>query len=142
MLVSLLIVGLAASFNGLISAQLASRFPHAGGTYEYGYEMIHPLASLSAGWIFLISKLSGGGVVALGFGSYMQEFFPALDIRWTATVALAVLVLANIAGINKARLLNRIIVTITILSLLYFILSGLFTFDATQLQPFAPMGFQ
>ena len=142
MLVSLLIAGLAASFNGLSSAQLASKFPRAGGTYEYGYEMIHPLAGFSAGWMFLISKLSGGGVVALGFGSYLQKLFPALDVRWTATFTLLVLVLANIAGINKAGVLNRIIVTITVLSLLYFILSGLFTFDITHLRPFAPMGFE
>ena len=71
MLISLLIAGAAASFNGLSSAMLAARFPYAGGTYEYGYEMLHPLAGFSAGWLFLISKLTAGGVVALGFGSYM-----------------------------------------------------------------------
>lgn len=141
MLVSLLIAGAAASFNGLSSAMLAARFPYAGGTYEYGYEMLHPLAGFSAGWMFLISKLTAGGVVALGFGSYMQRFFPGLDIRWTATFALIILVMANLAGIKKAGLLNRVIVSITVLSLLYFIFSGFPVFDADHFQPFAPRGF-
>lgn len=140
MLVSLLVAGIAASFNGLSSAQLAARFPNAGGTYEYGYEMLHPLAGFSAGWMYLISKLAGGGVVALGFGSYMQGFFPFLDLRWTSTAALALLIAANIAGIKKAGRLNRLIVTITVLSLFYFILSGFTAFDVRNLQPFAPMG--
>lgn len=140
MLISLFIAGMAASFNGLSSAQLAARFPNAGGTYEYGYEMIHPLAGFSAGWMFLISKLSAGGVVGLGFGSYMQRFFPALDIRWTATVALALLIAANLFGIKKAGIVNRVIVTITVVSLLYFIISGFLVFDADNLQPFAPFG--
>lgn len=136
MLISLLIAGAAASFNGLSSAMLAARFPYAGGTYEYGYEMLHPLAGFSAGWLFLISKLTAGGVVALGFGSYMQQFFPALDVRWTATAALLFLVIANLAGIKKAGLLNRIIVSITVLSLIYFIFSGFAVFDAGNFQPF------
>ena len=99
-------------------------------------EKLHPLAGFSAGWLFLISKLTAGGVVALGFGSYMQRFFPALDIRWTATAALLFLVIANLAGIKKAGLLNRIIVSITVLSLIYFIFSGFAVFDAGNFQPF------
>ena len=140
LLVSLFIAGMAASFNGLSSAQLAARFPNAGGTYEYGYEMIHPLSGFSAGWMFLISKLAAGGVVGLGFGSYMQRFFPTLDIRWTATIALVLLIAANLAGIKKAGMLNRVITTITVGSLLYFIISGVVVFNPDNLQPFAPFG--
>lgn len=99
-------------------------------------EKLHPLAGFSAGWLFLISKLTAGGVVALGFGSYMQRFFPALDVRWIATAALLFLVIANLAGIKKAGLLNRIIVSITLLSLIYFIFSGFAVFDAGNFQPF------
>lgn len=103
LLISLFIAGMAASFNGLSSAQLAARFPNAGGTYEYGYEMIHPLAGFSAGWMFLISKLAAGGVVGLGFGSYMQRFFPTLDIRWTATIALVALDAIGADGMSASN---------------------------------------
>lgn len=86
--------------------------------------MIHPLAGFSAGWMFLISKLAAGGVVGLGFGSYMQRFFPTLDIRWTATIALVLLIAANLAGIKKAGMLNRVITMITVGSLLYLLFQG------------------
>ncbi|MDD2427338.1 MAG: amino acid permease [Eubacteriales bacterium] len=141
MLISLLIAGLAAAFNGLSSAQLAAGFPAAGGTYEYAYELLNPVAGFSAGWMFLASKLAAGGVVALGFASYLRGFFPALDQRWSATVIVVLLVLANIAGIRKAGMLNWVIVSITVLSLLYFISAGSEVFDAENLVPFAPFGF-
>lgn len=140
MLISLLVAGLAASLNGLSSAQLAAQFPKAGGTYEYGYELLHPLAGFSAGWMFLISKLAGGGVVALGFGSYLQLFFPGLDSRLSATIAVLIVLSANLSGIKKAGRLNRIIVTITVSALLYFVFAGFTVFDSSQFVNFMPHG--
>lgn len=140
MLISMLIAGLAASLNGLSSAQLAAQFPKAGGTYEYGYEMLHPLVGFSAGWMFLISKLAGGGVVALGFGSYLQMFLPALDSRLSATIAVLVVLIANLSGIKKAGRLNRMIVTVTISALLYFVFAGSAVFDSNHLMNFMPYG--
>ena len=142
MLIALVIAAIAATFNGLSSAQLAARFPKAGGTYEYGYEMLHPLAGFSAGWLFLISKLAAGSVVALGFGSYLQMFFPEIDIRLSATIILGILVIANILGIKKAGILNRVIVSITVLSLLYFIVSGTVSFDSNNFTPFLENGIE
>ncbi len=142
MLISLLIAGVAATFNGLSSAQLAAQFSKAGGTYEYGYELLHPLAGYSAGWMYLSSKLAAGGVVALGFGSYVQNFLPKLDVRLSATLAVITLIIANLAGIKKTGLLNRIIVAITVLALSYFIFSGLLIFEANNLVEFAPYGLQ
>lgn len=141
-LISLVFVGLAATFNGLSSAQLAARFPAAGGTYEYAYELLNPLVGFSSGWMFLVSKLSAGGVVALGFASYLQNFFNFPGQRWTATAIVILLVLANLAGIKKAGLLNRVIVSITVISLLYFIVAGFGVFKADYLFPFAPHGFR
>ena len=42
--------------NGLSSAQLAAAHPVAGGTYEYGYRYLHPVAGLVAGWMFVLAK--------------------------------------------------------------------------------------
>lgn len=142
MLISLFIAGLAATFNGLSSAQLAAQFPKAGGTYEYGYEMLHPLAGFSAGWMFLMSKLAAGGVVALGFGAYVQRFFPAVDSQLSATIAVIIVIGANLAGIKKAGQLNRIIVRTTFLALVYFIFAGFSVFDSTKLVEFMPNGFK
>ncbi|HHU04684.1 MAG TPA: amino acid permease [Fastidiosipila sp.] len=141
LIVSLLIAGLAATFNGLSSAQLAARFPTAGGTYEYAYEMLNSLAGFSAGWMYLVSKLAAGGVVALGFAFYLQRFFPSLDQHVTATVIVILLLIANLAGIKKTGLLNRVIVSVTVLSLLYFVAAGWAVFELENFRPFAPSGF-
>lgn len=139
-LLGLVLAGVAATCNGLSSAQLAARYPQAGGTYEYGYRVLHPLAGFSAGWMFLASKLSAGGVVALGFGNYLNQLFPVIDPQAGAFVAVLVLTIMNLLGIKKAGRLNLIIVSITILALLYFVISGLPYVDIQNLSPFAPNG--
>lgn len=52
---------------------VAAVFPQSGGTYEYGYRVLNPRLGYSAGLMFLASKLAAGGVVALGFGSYLSQ---------------------------------------------------------------------
>lgn len=139
-LLGLLLAGIAATCNGLSSAQLASRYPQAGGTYEYGYQILHPLAGFSAGWMFLASKLSAGGVVALGFGNYLHQLIPVIDPLIGAVGAVLVLTILNLFGIKKAGRLNLIIVSITILTLIYFIISGVPHIDIKNLSPFATNG--
>lgn len=141
-LLGLLFAGFAATCNGLSSAKLASVFPASGGTYEYGYRVLSPEAGFAAGWTFLLSKLSAGGVVALGFGGYLSELIPAIDGRLAALAAVALLTLANLTGIKKVGRINQIIVTLTLLGLLYFIGSGLGSFQRENLIPFAPSGWR
>lgn len=139
-LIGLLIAGFAATCNGLSSAKLASVYPASGGTYEYGYRVLNPWAGFAAGWTFLLSKLSAGGVVALGFGSYLNELLPGVDQRLAALGALLVLTLANLAGIKKVGRINLVIVSVTLASLIYFIAAGAGSFDRANLTPFAPFG--
>ena len=139
-LIGLIVAGFAATCNGLSSAQLAAVYPQSGGTYEYGYRVLSPLAGFSAGWMFLTSKLSAGGVVAIGFGSYLSRIFPVVDPKLGAVLAAVILSIANYFGIRKTGWLNRIIVSITLISLLYFVFTGIPTVDLDNLTPFAPAG--
>src|SRR5690554_3737213 len=118
-IVGLLIAGVIAAFNALSSAQLAAIYPHSGGTYEYGYILINPTFGFSAGWMFLISKLAAAGVVAIGFGSYFYQLVPIASPITFSVLAVIFLTAANFFGIKKAGLLNLLIVSITLLSLLY-----------------------
>ena len=140
-LVGLLVAGLVASFNGLSSAQLAAVYPRSGGTYEYGYQLLNPVFGFSAGWMFLVSKLSAAGVVAIGFGTYFYQIFPFGSPAVIAAVAVILLTVANMFGIRKAGKLNLFIVSITLISLSYFIFSGFPEVQAANFTPFAPFGF-
>lgn len=141
-LVGLILAGFAAACNGLSSAKLASVYPASGGTYEYGYRVLTPEIGFAAGWTFLLSKLSAGGVVALGFGGYLNALFPSVDQRAAAIMAVIILTLANLSGIKKVGFINKFIVSITIGSLIYFIISGIPAFRGDHLVPFAPGGWR
>ncbi|MAY89203.1 MAG: amino acid permease [Pseudooceanicola sp.] len=138
--VSLMIAGLIAAFNALSSAQLAAVYPQSGGTYEYGYRLLNPALGFSAGWMFLMSKLAAGGVVAIGFGSYFYQLVPLGSPLLISIVAVIFLTLANFFGIKKTGNLNLFIVSFTILSLLYFVVSGFPKIESGNFTPFAPFG--
>ncbi len=140
-LIGLLLAGVAATCNALSSAELAATYPQSGGTYEYGYRLLNPAFGFSAGWMFLASKLAAGGTVALGFGGYFSQLFPAVPARYAAIGAAALLTFANLFGIKKAGRFNTVVVSLTILALLIFVVSGIPSFDTGNLQPFAPAGF-
>lgn len=139
-LIGLIAAGIIASFNALSSAQLAASHPYSGGTYEYGYILLSPAFGFSAGWMFLISKLSAAGVVALGFGAYFYQLVPLGSPMLFSISAVILLTGANYFGIKKAGALNLVIVTITLLSLIYLVFSGVSEVKLENFKPFAPFG--
>src|SRR5687768_6829604 len=139
-LVGLLLAGIAATCNALSSAELAATYPQSGGTYEYGYRLLHPWAGFSAGWMFLCSKLAAAGTVALGLGSAVSEIYSPAPSRLVAMVAVFIVAAANFYGIKKAGRLNTAIVAVTVTSLVYFTAAGLGAFQGENLRPFAPHG--
>lgn len=138
--IGLLIAGIIATFNALSSAQLASKYPLSGGTYEYGYILINPTFGFSAGWMFLVSKLAGAGFVALGFGSYFFQLVPLASPMTFSVLAVIFLTLANYFGIKKAGFLNLMIVSVTLISLIYLAISGIPEVNLENFKPFAPFG--
>ena len=140
-IIGLVIAGIAATCNALSSAELAATYPQSGGTYEYGYRLLHPAFGFAAGWMFLASKLAAGGTVALGFGAYLSQIAPAVPAKYAAIAAAFVLTAANLFGIKKAGRFNTLIVSITLLTLVYFVVSGIPSFESSNLLPFAPHGF-
>ena len=139
-LIGLLFAGIIAAFNALSSAQLAAVYPHSGGTYEYGYRLLNPTLGFTAGWMFLISKLSAAGVVAIGFGSYFYQLIPVFPPLVLSALAVLLLTVANYFGIKKASILNLVIVSVTLISLLYLVFSGIPAIKQENFQPFAPFG--
>jgi APA family basic amino acid/polyamine antiporter len=127
-IIAIAIAGLVATFNALNSAQLAASHPVSGGTYEYGYKYLRPWLGFSAGWMFLCAKSASAATAALGFSGYLLN---ALDIPGRlplialAAVTAAVLTLIVLSGIRQSSRVNIAIVSLTILSLLAFILAGL-----------------
>jgi APA family basic amino acid/polyamine antiporter len=140
LLLTLPLAAVAAAANALSSAQLAAEYPQAGGTYEYGYRVLHPWAGFAAGWMFLASKTAAAGTVGLGIAAYLERIAPGLPGRAVALAAIAVFTAVNARGVRKSSAVNLAIVAVSTLALLAFAAAGLARFDAANLRPFAPAG--
>lgn len=70
-----LISAIAAAFTGLSYAELASRFPRAGATFEYTRRAFGPRTGFVAGWTMMFAAVIQVSAVAIGFAGYFAEIF-------------------------------------------------------------------
>lgn len=124
---AVIIGGIIAICNGLNSAQLAANHPVSGGTYEYGYQYLTPAFGFTAGWMFLVAKTASAATAALGFAGYLLNIVGgnAGLVVPIAVVAVAVMTLVVLSGIKRSNLANTVIVSLTLLSLGFFIIACL-----------------
>lgn len=142
---AILMAAAVATCNALSSAQLAASHPVSGGTYEYGYRYLNPGLGFTAGWTFLCAKTASAATAALGSAGYLLALLgrppDSLPLLAAGTVALfTVLVLG---GIRRSARANTMIVSVTLLALGGFVLTGLPTAvagAADNLLPFFPAG--
>jgi APA family basic amino acid/polyamine antiporter len=139
-LAGLVIAAIAATCNALSSAQLAAEYPHSGGTYEYGYRVLHPLAGFAAGWMFLASKIAAAGTVALGLAGYLDGLLPGIHPRLVAVAAIIAFTVLNYFGIRRSSRINLAIVAVSLGTLVVFVVAGAPAFRVENLRPFAPAG--
>jgi len=105
-------------------AALGSAIPSTGGNYTYVRELLGArisvlyLALLVAGQVILAS-------FAIGFAEYAQALYPSANLKLIAALIMVLCFLANLIGIKTAAKFQTLMVIVLILSLLYYIISGL-----------------
>jgi APA family basic amino acid/polyamine antiporter len=132
-----------ATCNAFSSAQLAASHPVSGGTYEYGYEYLHPALGFTAGWMFLCAKSASAATAALGFAGYLLHAWgsaaggggeaagagaAAGGSGWlvpVAAVTAIVLTLVVVGGMRRSNVANVAIVSVTLAALAAFVAAGL-----------------
>ncbi|MDJ0616647.1 MAG: APC family permease [Calothrix sp. MO_192.B10] len=124
-IIAVAIGAIVATCNGLNSAQLAASHPVSGGTYEYGYRYLTPAWGFIAGWMFLVAKTASAATAALGFAGYLIQLGGwdtnlLIPLALIAAIAMTLIVLN---GIRRSHIANAIIVSVTLLSLCFFILT-------------------
>ena len=118
------VAALLATCNALSSAQLAASHPVSGGTYEYGYRLVHPAAGFTAGLLFMLAKSASAATAALGIIGYSLTLFgmeagavrPVLALIVTGVVTGLVL-----SGLRRSSIVNTVIVLLTLAALTAFI---------------------
>ncbi|SNC60149.1 amino acid/polyamine/organocation transporter, APC superfamily [Kytococcus aerolatus] len=114
LLPALALAGLVAWCNASSSAQLAARYPGAGGTYLYGRERLSPFWGYLAGWCFVIGKSASCAAMAMVVGAHL---WPGHE-RLVAVLSVLALTLVTMGGITKSARVARIIVAVVVLVLL------------------------
>ncbi len=127
LLIGIVVGALVAGANGMSSAQLAANHPVSGGTYEYGYRFLSPVLGFTAGWMFLVAKSASAATAALGFSGYLLEAFGVAAGGLLVPVALAAVLMLTVVvltGIRRSSITNIVIVSVTLLTLLAFVLTS------------------
>ena len=127
-ILAVIIGAMVATCNGLNSAQLAANHPVSGGSYEYGYKYLNSWLGFTAGWMFLLAKSASAATAALGFAGYFLNATGLSDRGLLIPLALgAVFVITAVVlnGIRRSNRVNIVIVSVSIFSLVFFILGGI-----------------
>lgn len=140
MLVGFLLAGMGALMNALSMAQLARVYPLSGGAYVYAGKILNPWAGFAAGWMFLVSKLAAGAVVARSFALYLQNLLPGVSALAAALGLIILLTLLNLWGIKKASWFNLLVVSVTLTVLDLVVVTGIGRIEREYFTPFAPQG--
>jgi basic amino acid/polyamine antiporter, APA family len=117
LLIGLGIAAVVAYCNATSSARLAALYPQSGGTYVYGRERLGPFWGYLAGWGFVVGKTASCAAMALTFASYVAPSYA----RPVGVAAVVVLTLINYRGIQKSAWLTRMLVVLTLATLIFVV---------------------
>jgi APA family basic amino acid/polyamine antiporter len=102
LILSLLIAGVVATLNGLVTAQLAMQLPVSGGIYAYAGHYRGPYLGFLAGWLFVTGKTASAAAIAYIAASYLapdyaREIAAGLVVIFTAIIVSGIRVAAGVS---------------------------------------------
>jgi APA family basic amino acid/polyamine antiporter len=122
-------------------AEAGSRSEETGGPYLYARAAFGEFAGFLIGWMFMITRLTGGAAIANAFVAYLGEIDPALATgpgRFAAiTIAIGALAAINIYGVRRASSTVNFLTVAKLVPLVIFVAVGLFFVDARRVTLFA-----
>ncbi|QEO15274.1 amino acid permease [Agromyces intestinalis] len=128
LLIGLVIAAAVAWANASSTAQLAARYPEAGGVYRFGRERLGEWPGFLAGWGFVVGKTASCAAMAMTFAAYVA---PAGWERPLAIAAVAVLSGVNLLGITRTARTAAVIVAVVLAVLALVVVAGTVTVAPT-----------
>ncbi len=118
--VAWLLGGLLAFCGALCFAELATRYPKAGGKYVYAREAFGPRAGFVVGWVEGLA-IYPAAIAALGVvtGEFVGRLagWPAAVSNWIGVLAVALFVAINIVGVTSGRWVQNLVTSAKVLAL-------------------------
>lgn len=113
-LLSIWIVGgLVTLLQSFVTAELATRFPKAGGEYQFLKEAYGDFAAFFFGWSFTVFIVGGGaGTIAAAFGDFLADLL-VMDEPWSrptfACAAIVAVTLINALGLRTGAVTQNLL---------------------------------
>lgn len=105
-------------------AELATKYPRAGGSAHYAQRAFGPFTGFFVGFCMLAAGIVSVGALALGFaGDYLGEFV-TLPIPLTVIIFLAILAALNAYGIKESMWANMVATVVEVGGLLLVVVLG------------------
>ncbi|MGQ9801158.1 MAG: APC family permease [Candidatus Saccharicenans sp.] len=137
LLLSLLLAAIATFFTALSFIQLIAWKPAEGSIYFYARQLISPLAGFLVGWMWVVSNLFSGAVVALSFAHYLVELtgLSRVQVNLMAVALIIIFTAVNSIGIEESTVINNLLVFLKLGILLIFFVVGLFFIKPENFKP-------
>lgn len=136
LLLAVLVGAAVATLNGLSSAELGAYDPRAGGAYQFGRRLVHPLVGFVAGWLFLLAALTAGATYALTFSAYLEPLVPGIPPRAAGLALIVGATALNALGVRPSARANVTLVLVNVAVLLIFAAIALPALEPGRLEPF------
>jgi len=120
-------------------AELACRYPLAGGGYAFARTLLGPHWGFLMGWGYWGAYLFISGYVTLGFGGYLHALL-GLSSVVGALALIGFCIAINLIGIRFSGLVQSLVIGLAVVALLGFGLLGLPHVHLEQFTPFLPFG--
>lgn len=108
-----IVAGFITLMQSLVTAELATRFPRAGGEYQFLKEAYGEFAAFFFGWSFTIFIVGGGaGTIAAAFGEFVAELLVA-DQPWAGSLfgcaAIVTVIVVNALGLRTGAMTQNVL---------------------------------
>ncbi|GGQ56905.1 APC family permease [Streptomyces flaveolus] len=122
--VPLVVALLLALLTAASYAELATKYPRAGGASHYATRAFGPFAGFVAGFCMLAAGIVSVAALARGFGGDYLSAFVTLPVGAVAVVFLAALALVNARGIKESTRANVVATVIEVGGLAVIVVLG------------------
>jgi len=120
--------GLIVTVQGLVTAELATRYPEAGGEYVFLREAYGEFVAFFFGWAYTVFIIGGGAAaISLAFGDFACELWSLDPKRAGVMAAIAIVAVTgvNSIGLRAGAGVQNTLTSVKILALLAIIAVGL-----------------
>ncbi|MFD7294042.1 APC family permease [Streptomyces sp. NPDC059897] len=156
-LLSFVVVAIAAGLTALCYCELASAIPVSGSSYSYAYATLGEGVAFAVGACLLLEYGVAASATAVSWGEYLNLFTDLLFgvrlpdalsaapgsggvINLPAVVLVGLCCLLLVRGARESAVVNAVMVAVKVLVLLLFVGVALTGFEADRLHPFLPLG--